>query len=87
MGEEAVTSAPSAVREHIAKIWNELLDVQPGQETASFFQLKGQSITAVQIVTRIEEELDIWVDVGELFEDPDLDTFASAIVARLDTAA
>jgi hypothetical protein len=50
---------------------------------ATFFQLQGQSISAVRIAARIEDELGIEIDVAVLFEDPDLASFTRAV---LDTA-
>jgi peptidyl carrier protein len=74
------------VRERVVGIWNEVLGVGPGQEGLTFFELRGQSISAVQLVTRVEEELGVWVDVGELFEDPDVEAFVGGVVARLGSA-
>jgi hypothetical protein len=72
--------SPSAVEKHVESIWRDVLghDGRPG---ATFFDLQGQSISAVRIVTRIEDELGIAVDVGILFEDPDLATFTRAVAA------
>jgi hypothetical protein len=36
-------------------------------------------------VARIEDELGVAVDVGLLFDDPDLATFTRAVVAAMDT--
>jgi acyl carrier protein len=72
----------STIKQRTEQIWKEVLNVGPGNERSTFFELNGQSITAVQIVTRIEEELGVWVDVGDLFEDPDLETFVKGVVAR-----
>jgi acyl carrier protein len=71
-----------AVGRHVERIWREVLDVPAGQEGASFFQLQGQSISAVRIVAQIEDDLGIVVDIGELFEDPDLETFVRNVVAK-----
>ncbi|MBW4721882.1 phosphopantetheine-binding protein [Saccharothrix obliqua] len=66
----------------VEEIWRDVLDVPSGYEDATFIELNGQSITAVLIVNRIEEELGVVVDIGELFEDPRLDQFIEH-VARL----
>lgn len=73
--------------EHIARtvegIWQDVLTVSPGQEDATFFELGGESIAAVRLVSRIEEELDIWIDVGDIFEDdPDLASLTRTVIAR-----
>lgn len=77
--------------EHIARtvedIWQDVLTVSPGQEDATFFELGGESIAAVRLVSRIEEELDIWLDVGDIFEDdPDLASLTRTVIARAEEA-
>lgn len=76
-----------ALGQHVEQIWRDVLGVAAGQPNASFFELQGQSISAVRIVARIEDELGILVDIGELFEDPDLESFVSSVVARAQAAA
>ncbi|MBB5870072.1 acyl carrier protein [Allocatelliglobosispora scoriae] len=75
----------SAVEQHVEGIWRDILGMPEGRADATFFELQGQSISAVRIVNRIEDELGIGVDVGLLFEDPDLPTFARAVVAMSGT--
>jgi acyl carrier protein len=66
----------------VEAIWRDVLGIRDGQADATFFELKGQSMAAVRIVTRIEDELGIAVDVGSLFEDPDLETFVKDVVTQ-----
>ncbi|MEV6906701.1 phosphopantetheine-binding protein [Amycolatopsis sp. NPDC051071] len=70
-----------AIEERVEKIWKDVLGMPAGLHELTFFDLQGQSISAVRIVARIEDELGVTVDVGLLFEDPDLTTFASAVAA------
>ena len=79
--------SPEDTRNAVVQVWNDILAPPPGKERATFFELGGQSINAVQMVTRIEEDLGIWIDVGELFEDPDLDTFTGLVVSKHDATA
>ncbi|MCW2877883.1 MAG: mdpC2 [Sphaerisporangium sp.] len=74
------------VEQRIEKIWRDVLGVKEGRADETFFELRGQSISAVRIASRIEEELGISMDVGELFEDPDLETFVRKIAARAEAA-
>jgi acyl carrier protein len=83
--EDTGVAEPAVVRDRVVQVWNDILAPPAGQERATFFELGGQSINAVQMVTRIEEDLGIWIDVGELFEDPDLDTFTGLVVSKHDT--
>jgi peptidyl carrier protein len=72
-----------AVTGHVEEIWRDVLNMPPGQPELTFFDLQGQSISAVRIVTRIKEELGVIVDVGILFEDLDLRTFTRAVLAAI----
>jgi peptidyl carrier protein len=76
-----MSGTQETVAQTVAKIWNSVLDVPAGAEDATFFELSGQSITAVLIVNRIEEETGVVVDVAELFDDPDLGTFTETVIA------
>jgi acyl carrier protein len=66
----------------VEEIWRDVLNMPEGRQDLTFFELQGQSISAVRIVGRIEDELGILVDIGILFEDPDLATFTAAVVAE-----
>ncbi|KAB1947306.1 hypothetical protein F8271_04795 [Micromonospora sp. ALFpr18c] len=77
----------SAVEKRVEAIWREVLHMPQDRPDATFFELQGQSISAVRIITRIEDELGAVVDVGLLFEDPDLATFTAAVVAAVGQTA
>ncbi|MFJ9829547.1 phosphopantetheine-binding protein [Streptomyces sp. NPDC101160] len=69
-----------SVEETAARIWTEVLRPRPGTEGASFFELGGQSVSALRIAARVESELGAELDIRVLFEDPDQDTFVDAVV-------
>jgi acyl carrier protein len=71
-----------AMVKHVEEIWRDVLGMPEGRQDATFFELQGQSISAVRIVTRIEDELGVAVDVGLLFEDPDLTTFTREVLEK-----
>ncbi|WP_410589808.1 phosphopantetheine-binding protein [Amycolatopsis sp. lyj-23] len=78
----------SNIAQKIEEIWRAVLTVPAGQEDATFFELGGESISAVRIASRIEEELDIWIDVGDLFEDdPNLATLIRSATAKAEDAS
>jgi acyl carrier protein len=78
----------SNIEETVGRIWHDVLTVGDGQEDATFFDLGGESISAVRLVSRIEEELDIWIDVGDIFEDdPTLADLTSTVIAKADEAS
>jgi acyl carrier protein len=64
------------IEEKISEIWQSVLSASRGNHDATFFELGGESISAVRIVSQVEEELGIEVDVASLFEeDPTLPHF------------
>lgn len=77
----------SDIEMRVKEIWQEVLGMPDGRTDATFFDLQGQSIAAVRLVGRIEDELGIAVDVGVLFEDPDLATFTREVLASARGAA
>jgi acyl carrier protein len=70
------------IEQQVTQIWREVLGARPGQDDATFFELSGQSIAAVRITARVEDEVGVLIDVGELFEDPDLPTFVDLVVTQ-----
>lgn len=83
MTHQARNASLSTAAEHIKDIWSDVLNVPDIRAEATFFELGGQSISAVRIVARIEDELGVQIDMGDLFEDPDLATFTRDVVAQL----
>lgn len=74
------------ISQKVEQIWREVLDVADGQESATFFELEGQSISAVRIAARVEDEVGVQVDIGDLFEDPDLETFVNDVMAKVEAS-
>ncbi|WP_428953252.1 amino acid adenylation domain-containing protein [Streptomyces sp. cg35] len=64
--------------ERIAEIWTELLSVEPGV-TDSFFHSGGNSILAIRLISRIQEEFDIDFTVRAVFEGPTVAQLAVAV--------
>ncbi|MEV6829598.1 phosphopantetheine-binding protein [Amycolatopsis sp. NPDC051102] len=78
----------SNIAQKVEEIWRAALTVPDGQEDATFFELGGESISAVRIASRIEEELDVWIDVGDLFEDdPNLAALVQSVTAKAEDAS
>jgi peptidyl carrier protein len=82
------SATASALAKRVEEIWNEVLDVPATNADATFFELRGESISAVRLVSRIEDELGIWVEVADIFEDdPNLETFVRQVVAKAESPA
>ncbi|WP_054051330.1 phosphopantetheine-binding protein [Alloactinosynnema sp. L-07] len=72
-----------SIENKVAEIWKAVLTVPAGQEDDTFFELGGESISAVRLVSRIEDELDVLVDVGDIFEDdPNLAALIRTVQAK-----
>ncbi|MTE22521.1 phosphopantetheine-binding protein [Streptomyces sp. TRM43335] len=69
----------NSVEQVVTRIWTDVLRPDPGRENLSFFELSGQSVSAMRIVARVESELGVEVDISVLFDDPDLDAFVRAV--------
>jgi aryl carrier-like protein len=58
------------VEEALARIWEELLQVEEVGRNDNFFELGGHSLLAVQLLARIQTELKLDVTLRMLFEAP-----------------
>jgi peptidyl carrier protein len=67
-----------------AAIWTDVLGPGSDRPGATFFELNGQSIAAVRIAAAVEEQLGVTLDIGDLFEDPDLATLTRDVQARIE---
>jgi acyl carrier protein len=75
--------ATADIAQRVAAIWTGVLGPDSDRPGATFFELNGQSIAAVQIAAAVEEQLGVSLDIGDLFEDPDLETLTRDIVTRV----
>lgn len=74
----------SIVRDTVEKIWNDVLDLDGTDHDASFFDLNGDSISAVRLAARIDEELHVEIDVADIFEDdPTLAELTDTVESRI----
>lgn len=69
------------ITQRVTAIWTDVLGPGSDRPGATFFELDGQSIAAVQIAAAIEEQLGVTLDIGDLFEDPDLETLTRVVLA------
>jgi amino acid adenylation domain-containing protein len=64
----------------LAAIWGEVLRVDRVGRRDNFFELGGHSLSAAQMVSRVRQELEVKVAVGELFTRPVLKDFAQEVM-------
>jgi acyl carrier protein len=72
----------SAAERQIEEIWRYVLRMPRDQEDATFFELQGQSVSAIRIASKIEDELGIRIDVGSLFENPSMKDFIDSVLSQ-----
>ena len=71
----------------IARIWAEILEVDRVSVNDRFFDLGGQSMLAVQVVSRVRDALQVELPVQSLFEDTTVATLAAQADAAVDRGA
>ncbi|MDE2447707.1 MAG: amino acid adenylation domain-containing protein, partial [Gammaproteobacteria bacterium] len=69
------------LEETIARVWNEMLKVEPIGRSDNFFQLGGHSLLVVRVVARLRQLLDCNIPYDALFTRPVLQDFATAIAS------
>jgi acyl-CoA synthetase (AMP-forming)/AMP-acid ligase II len=78
-GEQAARQGVATQGEHealVASIWAQVLGVVQVFRDDGFFALGGTSITAVQVMGRLREQLGVSLSLAALFDAPDLAAFA-----------
>ena len=68
-GSDAFGAAPrTPLEQQIARVWSELLHVEPVGATDDFFQLGGHSLLAIQATMRLRDLLEAPIATLALFE-------------------
>jgi acyl carrier protein len=70
------------IERELAGIWSDVLGVRPVGLHDSFFDLGGNSLSALQLVSRIRQSLAVELPLAWLFEEPAIAGLAGRIVAR-----
>jgi nonribosomal peptide synthetase protein BlmIV len=77
----AAEGGPGEVQATVARVWCEVLElpaVKPGDD---FFELGGQSLSAAQVVARLQEALNLEVSMQDVFEATTLEALSSRLAA------
>ena len=64
----------------LAEIWAEVLRVERVGRWDNFFELGGHSLSAVQVISRVRQVLEVQVALGDIFTRPVLEDFAQEIL-------
>nr|WP_309245933.1 non-ribosomal peptide synthase/polyketide synthase [Bacillus glycinifermentans] len=87
MSQEAAFEAPrNAAEETMVKVWQEVLGVEKIGITHNFFALGGDSIKALQIISRLSRE-GIGLDMKDLFANPEIKFLSKYAKAETDKTA
>ncbi|MFC8433320.1 amino acid adenylation domain-containing protein [Streptomyces sp. NPDC057253] len=70
------------VQERIAEVWTELLGVQASAHD-NFFHIGGNSILAIRLISRIQQEFGIDFAVRTVFEGPTIAQLAATVTDRV----
>lgn len=65
--------------DEIVGLWQEVLEREVGLHDHFFSDLGGNSMSAVQMVMSVEEDLGVAVPIGDLFDAPTPVEFASVV--------
>ena len=70
MGEQDVVKPRTDTEKALAAIWSDLLNLPVVGVNDDFFDLGGQSLTAIRVVSRVREVFDVDLALRNLFEEP-----------------
>lgn len=80
--EHATQTSPNAllnVRQRISAMWEELLAVEGINLEANFFELGGDSMTAIRLLRRMREELHPEVKLDDVYEFPSISQLSNRV--------
>jgi len=70
--------APSSKYEkHLTELWKDLLNISNISITDNFFDIGGNSLLAIRLITKIQDSLGINLDVVKVMEFPNIKVFAN----------
>ncbi len=73
----------TAEERRLARIWTEVLGQDPGGADADFFSLGGSSVSAGQMLARVQTETGVELTFRDVFDAPRLGDLAATIESRL----
>jgi amino acid adenylation domain-containing protein len=80
---EAFVAPRNDLELELARIWEDVLGVQPVGVTQNFFELGGHSLLAMQLFSRIREAFQVDFPLAVLFEAPTIEAIAEVITQYL----
>ncbi|RDU24661.1 non-ribosomal peptide synthetase [Anaerosacchariphilus polymeriproducens] len=68
--------------ESIVQVWEDVLECKVNNDTSDFFEMGGNSLMAIQVLTRIWEIYAVEIDVIDFYEDPTIKGLVQRIFAQ-----
>lgn len=82
---EAVRPPARSVRDRVAELWCTLLGVERVADTDDFFDLGGNSLSAVELISGIRTEFGLRLSIIAIFDNPTVAGLADAVERAIDT--
>ena len=67
------------LEQRLAGIWTDLLGITPIGVLDSFFELGGESLAAMQLLSRLRDDYDVDLPLGQLFKEATVALLADMI--------
>jgi len=80
MPQEYVAPA-GEIEEAIALVWRDVFGIEQIGRDDDFFNIGGNSLVAIQVVSRLRKELDVDLPMSGLFEHPTISSLAATVLA------
>lgn len=80
--EREIVQPVTDTEKKLAAIWEEVLECGRVGRTDDLFELGGNSLTATSLLSAVEEQLGVELDLGDIFSYPCLDSMAAEIDQR-----
>ncbi|MFC4015626.1 SDR family NAD(P)-dependent oxidoreductase [Nonomuraea purpurea] len=72
----------ASVRERLAALWTEVLGHQGIDADSDFFELGGNSLTAVELMSRIRDEFGVQMSIVAMFDHPTVGALAESLTEK-----
>ena len=76
------TATVGSVRDRLAALWSDVLGIRSIAADDDFFELGGNSLVAVELISRVRDSFGVSTSIIAVFENSSLDTLAAALVEQ-----
>src|SRR6185436_14447249 len=76
---DEVTETHDIIEFQLNEIWEQILDIRPIRRTDNFFDLGGNSLLALRLMSRVQECFDLDLPMAALFEETTIARLAQRI--------